>query len=296
MKKTTSLIILLISFSALLSAERPYWWDSPHQDDEAFMYEKGASTDGIDEQDAVKKAVRSAKSVLIERIGIAGALTDAGLEVPPEYALVNCGISGTTTEKKGGSWCAWVLVKYSQEEKAKMLERWNASISGIKGLKAREEKIPVQFGISFATRDGRKTYRAKEEVSFLLTAERDAYLLIIDHQSDGSSVILFPNRFHPDCYVGKGERVMIPSPSTDDFKLVVGEPFGDDRLEAIAATTKSALHEKYSSLVKTLTSGQNFAVAPRVQFEESIDSQFELPGDAKTLWSRAELNISTYAE
>lgn len=297
MTRRITVSLLFLCVAGLAFAERPYWWDSPHKDDDEFMYERGSSTDGTSEQDAVQKAVRSAKTVILERIGIVPALESAGLSVSPEFALVNCEVSGTATEKAGKRWQAWLLVKYPQKEKERMLERWNASVSTIRELKAREEKIPVQFRVSFSTADGKTQFRAGEGVTFRFQAERDCHLLILDHQSDGTTVLLFPNRFHPDSFVKKGEVPLIP-PEDASFRLVVGEPFGDDRVEAIASTDESALHRDFARRVRELKGGLDFAAAERASFTRAIDSEFaaggESPGGAKALWSRAELNISTY--
>lgn len=298
MKGKTALIALILFLSGLSFAEQPYWWESPHKDDDEFMYERGSSTDGSSEQDAVRKAVRSAKTLIMERIGIAPALESAGLEVSPEFALVNCEVSGTATDKTGKYWRAWLLVKYPQKEKERMLERWNASVTTIKELKAREEKIPVQFRLSFSTADGRTQFRAGEPVSFKFQAERDSYLLILDHQSNGATVLLFPNRFHPECFVKKGEVLLIPPPDDPSFRLVVGEPFGDDRVEAIASTDESALHRDFARRVRDLKGGLDFAAAERASFTRAIDSEFAESGKkddgSKALWSRAEINLSTY--
>lgn len=297
MTRRIPLALLFLCVAGLTFAERPYWWDSPHKDDDEFMYERGSSTDGTSEQDAVQKAVRSAKTLIMERIGIVPALESAGLAVSPEFALVNCEVSGTATEKAGRRWQAWLLVKYPQKEKERMLERWNASVSTIKEFKAREEKIPVQFRVSFSTADGRTQFRAGEWVTFRFQAERDCHLLILDHQSDGTTVLLFPNRFHPDSFVKKGEVPLIP-PEDASFRLAVGEPFGDDRVEAIASTDESALHRDFARRVRELKGSLDFAAAERASFTRAIDSEFASggkgPEGSKALWSRAELNISTY--
>jgi len=297
MKKALFLAFFCFGVATLSFAEQPYWWDSPHKDDGEFMYERGSSADGESEHDAVQKAVRSAKALILERIGIAPALEASGLQVSPEFALVNCEVSGTATQKVGKVWHAWLLVKYPQKEKERMLERWNASVLTIKELKAREEKIPVQFRVSFSTADGRSQFRAGEQVTFRFTSERDCYLLILDHQSDGTTVLLFPNRFHPDSFVAKGEVLLIP-PANAPFRIVVGEPFGDDRIEAIASTDESALHRDVVKRVRELRGGLDFAAAERASFTRVIDSEFSGNGKdsdgSKALWSRAEINFSTW--
>ncbi len=289
-------ITVLFSLLVLspLYADKPHWWDNPHKDDQFALYQRGSASDGANEQDAVRHAVRAAKDMLVERIGILPALEAAGLSASPEYAIVNFQIADTGTERQGKKWAAWVLIKYPQEEKQKILDRWHASIVSIDELKKTEERIPIQFGLSLQTADGRTQYREGESLSFRIKADADCHLILLDHQSDGTTVLLFPNRFNPRGFIRKGETIILPSLEDNRFDLVVGPPFGDDRIEAIAATGENTLHAKFSELTAALPEDQNIAVARRGIFVQGVGEALASPEGKSVKWSRAELNLSTF--
>jgi hypothetical protein len=302
MSKRTFGFAMFLLACALCFSERPYWWDNPHEDDEFDMYERGKCSAAATEEEALKKAVVSAKEMLVERIGITPALKSVGLQSSPDYAIVNFTVADSGTEKNGKSWTAWVLIKYPQAEKKIILDRWNASIASINELKKQEGTIPVQFGLKLRTGEGKSAYRDGETVSFAVDSDTDCYLVLVDHQSDGTTVLLFPNRFHRECLVKKGETVIIPNPSDGAFKLVVGAPFGDDRVEAIASTSESSLHRTLADLVVSLPETQNMAVLSRGIFVQSLANATAAPVKTGTTeskgvrWSRAELNLSTFVK
>jgi len=287
---------LFFMFAGLLFAGEPYWWDSAHRDDTVNMYERGSAINAQTEQAAILEAVISAKNLLMQRIGILPALNEAGISSSAEYAIVNIETSGVTTEKTGKTWSAWLLVKYPQKEKQLLLDRWNASIASLQSLRKDERKIPSQFGLSLRTVDTRTQFRDGESIVFTVTAEKDCYLLLIDHMSDGSSVLLYPNRYNPDSFVRKGQQILIPSPANAAFKLIVTPPFGDDRIEAIASTKKSSLHNRFADLVDALPAAQDVAVVSRGIFVQGLANAIDSAPVADVSWSRAELTLSTFSK
>jgi hypothetical protein len=298
MKRQLASFAIAFFTLAALAAERPYWWDNPHRDDSFFMYERGTVSSSKSEQDAIRGAVLAAKGMIVDRIGISSALAEAGLSAAPEYALVNVEVSdsGTEQDAKSKTWSAWVLVKYPQEEKKKILDRWNASISSIGDLRTLEGKIPSQFVLSLATADGRLQFRDGEHISFIVEADKDCWLLLVDHQSDGSSVVLFPNRFQPSGFVKRGQRIVIPPADAGSFKLLVGAPYGDDRIEAIGVTKKSVVYTDIESSVKDLSAGQNMVVLGRSDFVEKLTASLEGTAASSPGWGRAVLSLSTFAK
>lgn len=288
-------LILTLATGENAFGEKPYWWDNPHRDDEVDMYEKGSSTDAPTETQAQIQAVRAAKALLMERIGIAPALEAAGLTVSPEYALVNDEVADAQTEKSGPGWKAWVLVRYPQKEKKKLLDRWETSLKSLSDLQIREGKIPLQFKVELSTAEGKNQYRDGEFIVFRFRSAQDCSLVLWDHQSDGTSVLLFPNKYHPDSWIKAGQTITIPNPDDADFKLLVGAPYGDDRVEAIACTSKTALQNRFGGMVKNLREGA-VAVMGRGIYVEGLD-QARADGaqeSAKTLWSHAELTLSSF--
>jgi len=296
--RTELSIILVCMFILCLTghapAEEPYWWNSPHRDDTHYLYERGSAVNSPTEQSAVLEAILSAKNMLMHRIGISPALTEAGINVTAEYALVNIETSGITTEKSGDKWNAWLLVKYPQKEKQILLDRWNASIASLQALRREEKKISPRFGLSLNTADIRSQYREGESIIFSVTAEIDCYLLLVDHMSDGTTVLLFPNRYNPDSFIRKGQKILIPSPGSASFKLLVTPPFGDDRIEAIASTKKSSLHARIAGLIDVLPPARDVAVVTRGIFVQGLADALGDSAVDDTRWSQAELTLSTY--
>lgn len=295
MKNKFAFVAIVLS-CATVFAQQPYWWDNPHKDDEFAMYERGSASGAASEQDATRAAILAAKSLIVERIGIGDALDAAGLSRSPEYAVVNFAVADSSTEKIGRTWSAWVLIKYPQEEKQKILDRWNASLASINDLKKQEARIPVQFPLTLKTADGRAQYRDGERLTFTVRADEDCYIVLLDHQSDGTTVLLFPNRFQKDAFVKKGQSVSIPSPDSQSFALTVGVPYGDDRVEAIAATKRSELHRRFADILSGIPEGQNMAVVSRGIFVQGLSSAIEDSSDPALKWSRAEINLSTFAK
>lgn len=274
-------------------AEKPYWWDNPHKDDESYMYERGTATNCADEQSAIRTAMLGAKDVLAERIGVSTLPQKTSLHPSSEYALVNCEEVSTETEKDGKNWSAWILLRYPQKEKERLLARWQTSVSSIVPLVDFESQIPVQFGLDLKTGSGNTQYREGDEISFTVSSDKDAYLVLLDYQSDGTTVVLFPNEFHPDSRVRKGETVRIPDPANADFALKVGAPFGDDRIEAIASTEFTSLQKKLKGMLEEPERTGSVATTTRGIMITSVKSAINA-ADARILWSRAELTISTY--
>ncbi|MCK9171454.1 MAG: DUF4384 domain-containing protein, partial [Treponema sp.] len=178
--------VLFTSVTSVCFAEKPYWWNSPHKDDEDNMYERGSSENCASEQEALEQAEDGARQLLMNRVGIIPALKEAGLSPSPEYALVDCTEADTATQKTGKKWAAWVLLKYPQQEKEKLLTRWDASVSSINELKKTENQIPHQFNLSLTTDRETTQYKTGEQVVFNVYTDRDVYLVLLDHQSDGT--------------------------------------------------------------------------------------------------------------
>jgi len=286
--------LLLFVLSGYAPAGEPYWWNSPHRDDTVNMYERGSAFNVKTEQAAILEAILSAKNGLIQRIGILPALEDSGIASSAEYAIVNIETSGITTEKSGDKWSAWLLVKYPQKEKQVLLDRWKASIASLQALRKSEQKITPQFGLTLTTGDGRVQYREGDAITFSVTADKDCYLLLVDHMSDGSAVLLYPNRYNPDSFIRKGQTVMIPSAANAAFKLIVTPPFGDDRIEAIAATKASSLHDKIAGLITGLPQARDVAVTTRGIFVQGLANALNDSASPDTAWSHAEMTLSTY--
>lgn len=292
--RTLVIILCLAGSAALANAQQPYWWSNPHQDDPEDLYERGSAEGVATEPGALVEAVESAKTLLLARIGVVPALTRAGIEASAREAIVDVQIVANQTEKSASGWKAWVLVQYPQARKKELLDRWNASLSVLQDLRSHEPPVPVQFSVGMTTSDFRRQYKAGESVTLNVQAEKDCFLLVVDEQSDGTTVLLFPNRFHPADRVPRGTVVSIPGPGSR-FRLLVQPPFGEDRIVALAATKESALHAHFSRLVDELPEGQDWATSPRGLVVQGVTEALDA-SQADVQWSRAELVLSTFPQ
>jgi len=78
-------------------------------------------------------------------------------------------------------------------------------------------------------------YRQGEKLTLLLKANLDCYAKVIYQQVDGTKVLIFPNKYHPDSRVDRDRLYRIP-PDDHSFDLVVQEPFGVEMVQVLAST------------------------------------------------------------
>lgn len=78
-------------------------------------------------------------------------------------------------------------------------------------------------------------YREGDKLNVRFQAEQDAHLYLLYHQSDGSTVLLFPNEANRDGRVAAKTPVTIP-PADNSFRFRVSPPFGTEHLQVIAST------------------------------------------------------------
>ena len=78
-------------------------------------------------------------------------------------------------------------------------------------------------------------YRQGEKLHLFLKASMDCQVKVLYQQVDGTRLILFPNPYHPDARILKGQTYQIP-PDDNSFEWVVQEPFGVELVKVIAST------------------------------------------------------------
>lgn len=89
-------------------------------------------------------------------------------------------------------------------------------------------------GIRFELRADKSTYSVGDPVVFNFKADKDCYLVLIDIGTSGRTIILFPNRWHPDNRIEQGKVYRIP-PSGSEYGYRVEGPAGVERVKAIAS-------------------------------------------------------------
>jgi len=86
-------------------------------------------------------------------------------------------------------------------------------------------------------------YREGEKLHLFLKANLDCYVKVLYHQVDGTNVLVFPNKYHPDGRIDKGVLYQIP-PDDNSFVLQVEPPFGVEMVKVMASTQPLAVEGK----------------------------------------------------
>lgn len=89
-------------------------------------------------------------------------------------------------------------------------------------------------GIRFEIRADKSVYQVGDPVVFSFKADKDCYLVLLDIGTSGRTVILFPNRWHPDNRIEKDKTYRIP-PVGSEYGYRVEGPAGVERVKAIAS-------------------------------------------------------------
>ena len=117
------------------------------------------------------------------------------------------------------------LVPDNFEEARKNLEICNAQVQASR-LKLKLALDRGEGGI----------YRRQDKLFVFLKANMDCYVKVLYHQVDGTTVVILPNRYHPDARILKDRLYQIP-PDDNSFELEVMAPFGVEMVQVLASTT-----------------------------------------------------------
>jgi hypothetical protein len=85
----------------------------------------------------------------------------------------------------------------------------------------------------WVNRQGSDVFRIGEKVTFHFETDRDGYLVLLNLGPQGDIDILFPNAWHRDGFVRRGQTYQIPSPEMK-FDIEVTPPAGQELVKAIA--------------------------------------------------------------
>jgi len=159
------------------------------------------------------------------------------------------------------------------------------------------KKIPHDFNIELATVDLKRSFKSGEKIRFKIRSAKNCNIAVFCHQSDGSTVLLFPNNWNDNTLIKANSDVFIPENTNKNFEIEVGPPFGSDIVQVIASTQASELHRKMSELVQAHSS-YKYCDITRGLFAKAVDRS--VPNNQKfnnrRLWSEAHIIISTYAK
>ena len=161
----------------------------------------------------------------------------------------------------------------------------------------RFDSIPRDFPVEIFTGDGKRAYVAGENISFRVRSAEDCHITVVSHQSDGRSVVLFPNRWSRDTLLHANQTIEIPG-SAFPFKMRIGPPFGSDIVEVIACSRESEIHKKFAQNLPSASEEEHpFQVVTRGIIVEGIDTVI---ADQKSLspntsrWGQDHIIVSTF--
>ena len=149
------------------------------------------------------------------------------------------------------------------------------------------------FPIELRTIDGERCYAEGENVSFRIRSAKACHAAVICHQSNGTSVVLFPNKWYSNTSIPANKWVEIPGPLKYGFEITISAPFGSDVVQVIACTNESALHKEIKQLATKATENEPFSVMKRGMVVKKVQEATQKV-DSGALWGASHIVISTY--
>ncbi|TGL64178.1 DUF4384 domain-containing protein [Leptospira sarikeiensis] len=156
----------------------------------------------------------------------------------------------------------------------------NLLLKNLNGLKPKNSDIKISLSSS------RPVYFTNDPVQFTIRSSEDCYIHLILLQSDGETILLFPNAFNSNNFLKANTDLIVPD-GKSGYILAAGEPYGKDSIKVIAS--KSQLN---------LFSTRSYGDSPFGIIERPIESvnrgikliQTSLPEGE---WNTSELEIQT---
>jgi len=185
--------------------------------------------------------------------------------------------------------------KQNQPEVAIAPQAVKESTASVQDVESKVRKVQKDFPIEIHTVDGKRGYAEGETVSFRCRSGHDAYIAVIDHQIDGSEILLFPNAFCTENYIPAGKAIDVPGTVKHGFEIQISPPFGSDVVQVIACTRKEDL-EKITSTFPSSTQSNPYAVRTRGMKVVAVDEAQKNTSMASqpAQWSEDHIVVSTY--
>ena len=179
--------------------------------------------------------------------------------------------------------------------KPQNVEQSLASIQDIAG--SRLADVPKDFQVEVFTTDGKRAYAEGETVSFRVRSAEECHIAVLCHQSDGNTVVLFPNRYANNTLIPANKPIDVPGTHKSGFEIEIGPPFGSDVVEVIACSKPSELHKALAEHAASADAQQPVQVLTRGMAVKGIDSALSTPktGDGAPLrWGQDSIVVSTF--
>jgi len=178
-------------------------------------------------------------------------------------------------------------------------QNMEASISNLQEVtEGRLKRVNKDFPLEFFTTDTRRAFKQGEVVSFRVRSDRDCFVAVYCHQSDGQSVLLFPNNWQRSTFVPAGKAIDIPGTQKHGFEIEIGPPYGSDVVQVIACTSEREIEKMVGKQLSTASASQPVAVLTRGMASKAISeagtTTVPTPSGAPALWSEAHMVVSTF--
>lgn len=171
------------------------------------------------------------------------------------------------------------------EESQKGIEE----VTNAKLLNIRQD-IPLQL----KTADGEHAYTEGDTISFRVKSPEACHIAVICHQSDGTSVVLFPNKWHKDTLIPADRWVSIPGALKAGFEIEISEPFGSDVVQVIACTNENALHKEIKGMASAATEDDPYPVMTRGMVVKKVKAASKDDVSKQTRWGEKHIVVSTF--
>jgi len=172
------------------------------------------------------------------------------------------------------------------------------SLANVQDVTAgRLAKLPKDFQVEVFTTDGKRAYAEGETVSFRVRAAEECHIAVLCHQTDGTTVVLFPNRFASNTMIPANKPIDVPGTHKSGFEIEIGPPFGSDVVEVIACSKPSELHKTLAQFASKADEQQPFQTLTRGMAVKGIASALSSPktGDGTPLrWGQDSMVVSTF--
>jgi hypothetical protein len=178
-------------------------------------------------------------------------------------------------------------------------QNMEASLSNLQEVtQGRLKRVNKEFPLEFFTTDTRRAFRQGDVASFRVRSERDCFVAVYCHQSDGSSVLLFPNNWQRSTFVPAGKAIDIPGTQKHGFEIEIGPPYGSDVVQVIACTSEREIEKMVGTQLSAASPTQPVAVMTRGMAAKGISEAGAGPSPsangAPVLWSEAHIVVSTF--
>jgi len=172
------------------------------------------------------------------------------------------------------------------------------SLANIQDVAAgRLAKISKDFQVEVFTTDCLRAYPQGSNVSFRVRSAEECHIAVLCHQSDGTSVVLFPNRWCTNTLIPANKSIDVPGTHKSGFEIEISPPFGSDVVEVIACSKDSELHKTLSQYATQPHAQEGFQVLTRGMMAKGIESSIanSKSGESAPLrWAQDSIIVSTF--